>query len=43
MSEFGTIIMKDYTNGVPDTIGITHHNFEFNIGLKLIEKTSIDN
>jgi hypothetical protein len=40
---YATIIMKNYVQGVPDTIGITHHNFEFNIGLKLIEKTSIDN
>ena len=40
---YGTIIMKNYTQGVPDTIGISHHNFEFNIGLKLIEKTSIEN
>jgi hypothetical protein len=40
---YGTIIMNNYSQGVPDTIGITHHNFEFNIGLKLIDKTSINN
>ncbi len=31
-------IMKNYTNGVPDTIGITHTNFNFTIGLKKIER-----
>jgi hypothetical protein len=31
-------IMKNYTNGVPDTIGITHTNFHFTIGLKQIER-----
>ncbi|MDB5149719.1 MAG: hypothetical protein JWQ57_3739 [Mucilaginibacter sp.] len=31
-------IMKHYTNGIPDTIGITHKNFNFNIGLKRIER-----
>ncbi len=31
-------IMKNYTNGVPDTIGISHKSFEFNIGLKRIER-----
>ena len=30
--------MKDYINGQPDTIGITHTNFNFNIGLKRLEK-----
>lgn len=29
-------IMKNYTNGVPDTIGIMHTNFNFTIGLKRI-------
>lgn len=29
-------IMNNYTNNVPDTIGITHLNFKFNIGLKRI-------
>jgi hypothetical protein len=29
-------IMKNYTNGIPDTIGITHKNFNFTIGLKRI-------
>ncbi|HZG23523.1 MAG TPA: hypothetical protein VEZ17_03025, partial [Chitinophagaceae bacterium] len=33
-----SVIMKNYRNGVPDTIGITHHNFNFNIGLKLLER-----
>ena len=27
-------VMKDYQNGIPDTIGITHTNFQFTIGLK---------
>ncbi|MEO6489068.1 MAG: hypothetical protein ABIO04_03935 [Ferruginibacter sp.] len=31
-------IMKNYVNGVPDTIGITHKNFDFTIGLKRIER-----
>jgi len=31
-------IMKNYKNGVPDTIGITHKNFSFTIGLKRIER-----
>lgn len=30
--------MKNYYNGMPDTIGITHHNFNFTIGLKKLEK-----
>ena len=30
--------VSNYTNGVPDTIGITHTNFNFNIGLKKIER-----
>jgi hypothetical protein len=29
-------LMKNYLNGVPDTIGISHKTFEFNIGLKRI-------
>jgi len=32
------IVMQNYNNGVPDTIGITHHNFNFNIGLKYIKR-----
>ena len=32
------ILMKDYINGLPDTIGITHTNFNFNIGLKQLKK-----
>ncbi len=31
-------IMKNYINGIPDTISITHKTFEFNIGLKRIER-----
>ncbi len=31
-------IMKNYINGVPDTIGISHKTFSFNIGLKRIER-----
>ncbi len=31
-------IMKNYFNGIPDTIGISHKKFEFNIGLKRIER-----
>lgn len=31
-------IMKNYTNGIPDTIGISHKTFEFTIGLKRIER-----
>lgn len=32
------MIMKNYINGIPDTIGITHRNFDFTIGLKRIER-----
>ncbi|MHA4843402.1 hypothetical protein ACX0G7_04505 [Flavitalea antarctica] len=32
------IVMLDYHNGVPDTIGITHRNFNFDIGLKYIQR-----
>ena len=31
-------IMKDYINGIPDTIGISHKTFNFTIGLKRIER-----
>jgi len=31
-------ILENYKNGVPDTIGITHTNFNFTIGLKRIER-----
>ncbi len=31
-------IMKNYVNGIPDTIGISHKNFNFDIGLKRIER-----
>ena len=33
-----TAIAKDYKNGLPDTIGIEHHNFNFNIALKKLER-----
>jgi hypothetical protein len=32
------IIMRDYHDGVPDTIGISHRNFNFDIGLKYIKR-----
>lgn len=31
-------IMKDYHDGMPDTIGITHKTFHFTIGLKKLER-----
>lgn len=31
-------VMKNYSNGIPDTISISHKTFEFNIGLKRIER-----
>ncbi|MCW3093622.1 MAG: hypothetical protein JWP81_4691 [Ferruginibacter sp.] len=31
-------VMKDYVNGIPDSIGITHKNFNFTIALKRIPK-----
>ena len=31
-------IMKGYVNGIPDTVGISHKNFNFTIGLKKIER-----
>jgi hypothetical protein len=31
-------IMKNYHDGIPDTIGITHKTFHFTIGLKKIER-----
>lgn len=31
-------VMENYTNGMPDTISISHTKFEFNIGLKKIER-----
>jgi hypothetical protein len=33
-----TAIMKEYTNGIPGTIGIEHSKFNFIIGLKKIER-----
>ena len=32
------VIMQNYAAGVPDTVGITHKNFNFNIGLKRLER-----
>ena len=32
------VIMKDYKNGIPDTIGMSHTNFQFTIGLKRLER-----
>jgi hypothetical protein len=31
-------IMQNYTNEMPDTIGISHKNFNFDIGLKKLER-----
>jgi len=31
-------VMREYVNGVPDTIGISHKTFNFTIGLKRIER-----
>jgi hypothetical protein len=31
-------VMKNYMNGIPDTIGISHKTFEFNISLKRLER-----
>lgn len=31
-------IMRDYKNGIPDTIGISHTGFQFDIGLKRLEQ-----
>ncbi len=35
-------IMRNYINGIPDTIGISHKTFEFNIGLKRIERNAAE-
>lgn len=35
-------VMKNYNNGMPDTIGISHKTFEFNIGLKRIERNAAE-
>ncbi len=35
-----TMIMRNYIKGIPDTIGITHHNFNFEIGLKRLERNA---
>jgi len=31
-------VMKNYINGIPDTIGISHKTFNFTIGLKRLER-----
>lgn len=31
-------VMKNYVNGIPDTIGISHTKFQFTIGLKRLER-----
>jgi len=33
-----TAIMQQYVNGIPDTIGFTHHKVDFVIGLKRLER-----
>lgn len=33
-----TAIMQHYVNGIPDTIGFTHHKVDFIIGLKRLER-----
>ncbi len=35
-------VMKNYINGIPDTIGISHKTFEFNIGLKRMERNAAE-
>ena len=37
------MIMSHYTNEIPDTIGITHTHFKFNIGLKRLETANVEN
>lgn len=32
------VIMQNYIKGIPDTIGISHKNFNFTIGLKRLER-----
>ncbi|MEO5996790.1 MAG: hypothetical protein ABIN89_08660 [Chitinophagaceae bacterium] len=32
------VIMQNYVKGIPDTIGISHRNFNFNIGLKRLQR-----
>lgn len=32
-----SVIMKDYENGMPDTIGVSHKMFSFEIGLKRLK------
>lgn len=32
------VVMQDYKSGVPDTIGLSHKNLRFNIGLKRLQR-----
>ena len=32
------VFLHNYVSGIPDTIGITHSNFNFTIGLKKLER-----
>ena len=32
------VTMQNYAGGIPDSIGITHKHFNFNIGLKRLER-----
>ena len=34
-------VMKDYRDGIPDTIGISHTGFQFDIGLKKLEQDNL--
>lgn len=36
------MIMNNYSNGIPDTIGITHSHLNFDIGLKLLKPGDIE-
>jgi hypothetical protein len=31
-------VMRNYVNGIPDTIGISHKTFNFTIGLKRLQR-----
>ena len=36
------MIMNNYYDGIPDTIGITHNHLNFNIGLKLLKPGNME-
>jgi len=36
------MIMHNYINGIPDTIGITHSHLKFNIGLKRLDTATVE-